>query len=256
MLSAEKVDQAARHLLAARQAKTPGATIPESYRPADADSALAIQDRVLELLGEKVGGWKCGVPNPLTGPIVAAIPASAILRSLPCAVPGNVGQIEPEIAFVIAHDLPPRATPYTDPEIRAAIGEARMVLELITTRYADKASATPPEILADSYNHHALLIGPVIPDALDHPLERLHVTIQTPTGVLFDKEHGHPSGHPMKSLAWLVHFLNSRRQGLKAGEIVTTGSYAGIVEAPLGVPIQVKLDRLASLEVELITDKP
>ena len=45
MLSAEKVDQAARHLLAARKAKTPGATIPESYRPADTDSALAIQDR-------------------------------------------------------------------------------------------------------------------------------------------------------------------------------------------------------------------
>ncbi|HSR05749.1 MAG TPA: fumarylacetoacetate hydrolase family protein [Bryobacteraceae bacterium] len=256
MLSAEKVDQAARHLLAARKAKTPGPAIPESYRPADADSALAIQERVLELLGEKVGGWKCGVPNPLTGPIVAAIPASAILRSQPCAVPGKVGLIEPEIAFVIAHDLPPRATPYSDAEIRAAIAEARMVLELITTRYADKASATPSEILADSYNHHGLLIGPVIPHALDHPLERLHVTIQTPAGMLFDQERAHPSGHPMKAFTWLVHFLNSRGQGLKAGEIVTTGSYAGIVEAPLGVPIQVKLDTLGSLQVELITDKP
>ena len=167
-----------------------------------------------------------------------------------------MGLIEPEIAFVIAHDLPPRATPYSDAEIRAAIGEARMVLELITTRYADKASATPPEILADSYNHHGLFIGPVIPNALDHPLERLHVTIQTPAGVLFDKEHPHPSGHPLKSFTWLVHFLNSRGQGLKAGEIVTTGSYAGIVEAPLGVPIQVKLNNLGSLQVELITDKP
>jgi len=256
MLSAKKIDQAAHHLVESRKSKTPGASIPESYRPTDSDSALAIQDRVLELLGETVGGWKCGVPNPLTGPIIAAIPASAILRSLPCAVPGTKGQIEPEIAFVIAHDLPPRATPYSDAEIRAAIGEARMVLELITTRYADKASATPPEILADSYNHHGLLIGPVIPRALDHSLERLHVTIQTPAGTLFDKEQGHPSGHPMKAFTWLVHFLNGRGQGLKAGEIVTTGSYAGIVEAPLGVPIQVKLADLASLEVELITDRP
>lgn len=257
MLSAQQIDQAAQHLLAARKAKTPGASIPESYRPTDTDSALAIQDRVLELLGETVGGWKCGVPNPLTGPIVAAIPTSAILHSSPCAVPGAKGQIEPEIAFVIAHDLPPRATPYSDAEIRAAIGEARMVLEFITTRYADKASATPPEILADSYNHHGLLIGPVIPHALDHPLERLHVTIQSAAGeALFDKERGHPSGHPMKAFTWLVHFLNGRGQGLKAGQIVTTGSYAGIVEAPLGVPIQVRLDSLGSLEVELITDKP
>jgi len=96
----------------------------------------------------------------------------------------------------------------------------------------------------------------VIPKALDHPLERLHVTIQTPAATLYDKERGHPSGHPMKAFTWLVHFLNSRGQGLKAGQIVTTGSYAGIVEAPLGVPIQVKLDSLGSLQVELITDKP
>ena len=30
--------------------------------------------------------------------------------------------------------------------------------------------------------------------------------------------------------------LNARGQGLKAGEVVTTGSYAGIVDAPVGVP--------------------
>lgn len=256
MLSPQQIDQAAHHLLAARKAKTRGPCIPEACRPADTDSAVAIHQRVLELLGQTVGGWKCGTPNPLTGPIVAALPASAILRSSPCAVPGAKGEIEPEIAFVIAHDLPPRATPYTDEEIRRAIKEARMVLELITTRYADKASATPPEVLADAYNHHGLFIGPVIPNVLDHALERLHVTVRTDSGTLFDKIHPHPSGHPLNSLTWLVHFLNGRGQGLKAGQIVTTGSYAGIVEAPLGVPIHAELNGLASLDVVLVTDRP
>jgi len=130
------------------------------------------------------------------------------------------------------------------------------VLELITTRYADKASATAPEVLADAFNNHGLLIGPPIPDALDHPLERLHVTVSTAAGVLFDKVHPHPSGHPMNSLRWLVHFLNGRGEGLQAGEVVTTGSYAGIVEAPLGVPIHVQLDQLGALDVELITGNP
>ena len=171
-------------------------------------------------------------------------------------MPGEIGLIEPEIAFVVAHDLPPRAMPYTDAEIRAAIGEARMVLEFITTHYAARAAATPPEILADAYNHHALFIGPVIPNVLDHPLERLHVTIRTAAGPLFDKVHPHPSGHPLKSLAWLAHFLNGRGQGLKTGQIVTTGSYAGIVEAPLGVPIHVQLNDFGSFNVELITDLP
>ena len=42
--------------------------------------------------------------------------------------------------------------------------------------------------------------------------------------------------------------------GLKAGEIVTTGSYAGAVEVPLGVPIHVHMVGLASLDAELLTD--
>jgi len=53
-----------------------------------------------------------------------------------------------------------------------------------------------------------------------------------------------------------VPFLNNRGQGLKAGQIVTTGSYAGIVEAPLGVPIHVQLNGFGSFSVELITDLP
>jgi 2-keto-4-pentenoate hydratase len=256
MLSAQHVNQAAELLVAARRSSTPGPCLPEACRPADTEGALAIQDRVLQLLGETVGGWKCGVPSAHTGPIIAPIPASAILRSLPCAVPGNKGLIEPEIAFVIGSDLPARAVPYSDDEIRAAIAEARLVLELITTRYADKPSATLPEILADAFNNHGLLIGPVIPAIWDQSLEKLHVTIKAPDTTLFDKVHPHPSGHPWKAISWLVRFLNERGGGLKAGQIVTTGSYAGIVEAPLGVPIHVQLGALGTLDVELITERP
>ena len=54
MLSPEQIDQAAQHLMAARKADTPGPSIPESCRPDDVDAALAIQDRVLELLGDTI----------------------------------------------------------------------------------------------------------------------------------------------------------------------------------------------------------
>ena len=256
MLSAQQIDQAAQLLVAARRSFTPGPCIPEAYRPTDTDGALAIQSRVLALLGEEIGGWKCGTPNPKTGPIVAAIPASAILRSLPCVVPGSKGLVEPEIAFVLGRDLPSRSAPYRDDEIRASIAESRLVVELITTRFADKPSATPPEILADAYNHHGLFIGPVIPAALDHPLEQLHATVTAAGVTLYDGVRPHPSGHPLKAFTWLVHFLTSRGDGLKAGQIVTTGSYAGIVEAPLGTPIHVQLADLGALNIELITGKP
>ena len=118
-----------------------------------------------------------------------------LLRSLPCAVPGEIGLIEPEIAFVIAHDLPPRATPYTDAEIRAAIGEARMVLEFITTHYADSLRHALLRFWRTPTAITRLFIGPVIPNVLDHPLERLHVTIRTAAGPLFDKSSS-PSQRP------------------------------------------------------------
>ena len=46
MLSSQEIDQAARHLVAARKSKTPGASIPANVRPTDTDSAMAIQERV------------------------------------------------------------------------------------------------------------------------------------------------------------------------------------------------------------------
>jgi 2-keto-4-pentenoate hydratase len=197
------------------------------------------------------------VPNEKAPVIVSPIAASGILRASPCRVPGTAtGQIEPEVAFVLSRDLPARAKPYTDDELRDAIGESRFVLELLRTSYAKKAEASSLEILADAYNNLGLLIGPVIPNALERPLEVLHVTISVPDRTLVDRDGRNPSGHPLKAFAWLVHFLNGRGKGLKAGQVITTGSYAGLVEVPVGVPLRVQLGDLGSIEVELITARP
>jgi 2-keto-4-pentenoate hydratase len=256
MLIAEKIEQAAQHLFAARKSATPGERLPESCRPSDADSALAIQDRVLELLGDTVGGWKCAVPLPKAPVILSPIPKSGIVRSSRCRVPTSAAQIEPEVAFVLSRDLPARGTPYSEAELLAAIGESRFVLELLRTSYANKADASSLEILADAYNNLGLLIGPAIPNALERPLETLHVTITGGGRTIHDRDGRHPSGHPLKAFAWLVQFLNSRGQGLTAGEVVTTGSYAGIVDAPVGVPLRVQLGDLGVIEVEFITGRP
>jgi 2-keto-4-pentenoate hydratase len=262
MLSAEQIDQAAQHLFLARITKTPGELIPEGFRPTDRESAIAIQQRVLALMDETVGGYKCGVPGA-NGPLVfSPIPASAIWRTSPVVVPLGakrppVGLIEPEIAFVLAGDLPAKGEPYSESEILDAIGDAHLVLELITSRYADKYAATPIDLLADSYNNHGLFIGPVIPNVHGRFLEMLQVTITAKypeeDKVLFDKVGRHPSGHPMKSFAWLVHFLNKNGQGLKTGQVVTTGSYAGIVEAPIGIPLRIELGDVGTLDTALVT---
>lgn len=251
MLQPEKIEQAAQQLVQARRSRTPGPALPEECRPTDGDSAIAIQKRVMQILGETTGGWKCAVPAPNGLPILSPIPVSKIHSQRPCPVPGPKGLIEPEIAFVVAHDMPARAEPYTDAEIRASIGATHYVLELLSSRYANKPAATQGEILADAYNNYGLWVGPPIDGIFDKQLETMHVKIESPDGVIMDQDRKHPSKHPYLAYSWLVNFLNSRGEGLKKDHIVTTGSYAGIVDAPIGKPVRVELGGIGVIEVEL-----
>jgi len=245
-------EAAAQYLAAARRSRRSGDRLPESNRPQDSESAIAIQFRVSELFGEPIGGWKAASPTQdkiSLGPIYA----SDIYTSSPCPVRPLKGsaRIEPEVAFVLGKDFSPQATPYSESEIRSGIAETRLALEVLGGRYADPDSVTFPEKLADSLNNQALFIGPVVPNALDQKLDAFPVTIDGPGGLHVTREGVHPSGHPLAPLYWLVNFLSERGEGLKAGQIVTAGSYCGVLELPLGAPLRVTFGTLGILSVEL-----
>src|SRR5258708_275758 len=147
--------------------------------------------------------------------------------------------------------MPARATPYTDEEIRASVGAAHYVVELLGSRYADKLAATQGEILADAYNNVGLWVGPKIEGIFEKQLELLHVKISIPDGVIMDQDRKHPSRHPYLAYSWLVNFLNSRGQGLTEGHIVTPGSFAGFAAAQMGKPVRVELQGIGVIEIEL-----
>ncbi|MBK9115806.1 MAG: 2-keto-4-pentenoate hydratase [Betaproteobacteria bacterium] len=229
------------------------AGLPAACRPATVDDALAIQRRVSELVAQPVGGWKCSVP---TGPRpVAAAPifAPAIRTASPCQLEGSgtLAKVEPEVAFVLGRDLPARTTPYADDEIRAAVREARLVLELIGARYVDPAAVTFPELLADGIANLGLFVGPVLPEPWQRALEEFPVTV-TRNGAAFATRDGrHPDGHPLRPLVWLANYLAARGDPLRAGQIVTTGSYCGVIEVPVGEPLAFAFGDLPSLAVTL-----
>jgi 2-keto-4-pentenoate hydratase len=244
-------ESAARFLVAARQARRPGERIPEPSRPVDIDAALAIQERVTELLGLPIGGWKCSVPTAPRPVSMAPIYAPTIFSSSPCPIlPINgMARIEPEIAFVMGQDFPRRATPYTEGEVRAAIRAPHLVLELITPRYADPATAAFPELLADAVANHGLFVGPVVANALDRPLAVIPIAIEAAGRSLHAVQGKHPDGHPLKPLVWLANYLAQHGKGLTAGQIVTTGSYCGVVDVPLDTPLNIQFGELGTLSV-------
>lgn len=248
----ERVNAAAQHLIAARRAGIAGPLMPDACRPDDIDTALAIQRRVVELLGEPVGGWKCAVPPP-GRVVVAPILASTIHASAePFTVVSDTPtvRIEPEIAFVLDRDLPPRERPYDEDEVRGAIREVRLALEVLGCRYADPSRASVPELLADGQFNQGLCVGPVVHDGLDATLDA--IALEFRGGVNRSIDGRHPDGHPFRPLLWLVNFLAARGEAVRAGQIVTTGSYAGAIEVPLGEGLTVQFGELGSVEVKLV----
>ena len=257
MLTTVQRDEAARHLLAARRGRQPGPRVPDACRPRDLEDALAIQRRLQDLLGVATGGWKCSLPTGERAISCAAVFAPTIARTSPCPAiaQGGIVRIEPEVAFVLGGDLPRRAAPYSEAEVRAAIAETRLVLELLGSRYADPAAASFPELLADQVSNQGLFIGPALPDALSLPLEAFAIVVAGAEGTLHHRDGHHPDGHPLRPLVWLANFLAARAEvgGLKAGQIVTTGSYAGALDVPLKTPLLVRFGDLGEIRVELVS---
>jgi 2-keto-4-pentenoate hydratase len=244
-------ETAAQHLVGARRAAMPGPGLPESCLPMDLETAVGVQERITELLGEPVGGWKCSVPKPdriVVGPIYG----STIFRTSPCpfAASGAAARVEPEIAFVMGRALPPRSKPYAESEVLEAVAEARLVLELLASRYAEPKSRSFSEMLADSLQNLGLFVGPAV-TGIPYPElpAAFPIKVEDPWGVLVSCEGKHPDGHPLAPLYWLANFLAARGGGLKPGDVVTTGSYAGVLEVPFATPLRFTYGGLGELAV-------
>lgn len=248
-----ETETAAQFLLAARSSRKPGPRIPEDTRPVTVRQGWAIQRRVAALLGDTVGGWKCSMPNEAKPVLAAPLFSKLIHRDSPCPVlnDGQLQKIEPEIAFVLARDLPAKETPYTDEEIRAAILEARFVVELMGSRYEDPSAIAFPELLADNVNNQGLFIGPVVPDALNRSLESFPIELRAGGEQLLARQAKHPDVNPLRPLYWLANYLAATPDYLRKGQIVTTGSYAGVIPVPLDTPISIQYGELGTLEFSL-----
>ena len=244
-------ERAAHELADRRRNGRRGPRLPADARPADIAAGLRLQHRVTELLGDVIAGWKCALPTAKRT-IVAPLFAPLVRRASPCAVAERDGRtlIEPEIAFVLAQDLP-GGRAHTEADVRAAIGAAHCVLELMGNRYDDPGAVPFPEMLADYANNHGLYVGPQVRDALARPLERIPLAIRARGAVLMTRDGAHPDGHPLRPLVWLANYLPTQGTALRAGDIVTTGSYAGALEVPLDVPLDIEFGDLGTISVEL-----
>lgn len=187
--------------------------------PTSMAEAVAIQQAVLAGLGQTVGGWKVGAPGPDQPPNCSPLPASGVGDGCP-----RHGYIEGEIAVVLGHDLPARDAPYTEAEVLAAIASVHPAIEVLHSRFGPEPDAWSG--LADSGGHAGLVLGPAVAGwtALDLAAETLEVRVD---GIVVKRGQGNPGGPILRLLQWLADTGARWDGGLRAGQVVTTGSWTG-----------------------------
>ncbi|WP_454017805.1 2-keto-4-pentenoate hydratase [Azospirillum sp. Marseille-Q6669] len=204
-------------------------------RPTSEVEAYAIQDAVARRLGPVVA-WKVGARTPDTEPFRAPIHADTLFfdtTTLPAADYQVIG-MEAEIAYTFAKDLPPRAEPYSREEVLDAVGSVHPAFEIVDTRFAGFGSQDGLSHMADQFNHGALVVGPAIADwrSLEPLKERVALVVDGETKA--DTVAGNSAGEPVRLLVWMANTGAVSLGGLKAGDVVTTGSHVGTVMVPAG----------------------
>ena len=241
MTNSSKFSQAATQLLSRRVAGTKAARLDAKISPNSIDDALAVQAEMIMLRSDSIGGWKCLLPPAENQLVVAPIFAQTVNRGEICKLfaDNKMARIEPEIAFVLAKDLPAQQEDYSQAQIDDALEGCYMALELMQDRFAENSGVEFYEKLADCLVNQGLFIGPKIDKALAYAASEITINVsQAQSRQTFSGKH--PNQQPQNPLYWLINFMSKRGTAFKAGQAIITGSYAGIVE--------VQFDRQTEIE--------
>jgi 2-keto-4-pentenoate hydratase len=233
MLDKNQIAAAARTLHDHWRAGTKLAGLETSLRPRDRAEAYAIQGRIENYSSGRLFGWKIAATSEagqkhinVDGPMAGRIlPETVIPDGGTASMAGNEMRVaEPEFAFRMAADLPPRPSPYSAQEVLAAVGTLHPAIEIPDSRFADFISAGAAQIIADNACAHLFVLGAPTPSNW----RTLDLVEEKPVIALRGKQYtGHGKnvlGDPVIALTWLANELRQLGVTLKAGEVVTTGT--------------------------------
>jgi len=208
--------------------------LPAQLRPATRAEGYAVQALVEERSAFPLFGWKIaatsaagqshiGVDGPLAGRLLreqahesgAVLPLGRTLMRV----------AEPEFAFRMGRDLPPRATPYTVDEVLSAVDTLHPAIEVPDSRYDDFARVGAPQLIADLACAHRFVLGPAAQAAWRAVDLAEHRVVATVAGKSECEGKGaNVLGDPRLALTWLANELSGLGITFKAGQVATTGT--------------------------------
>jgi hypothetical protein len=130
MLNRDQIEAASRLLHGHWRAGTKIGALEDAMRPRSRTQAYEIQAELQRYSRERLFGWKIAATSEagqrhinVAGPLAGRILAETVLPDGgTAAMAGNTMRVaEPEFAFRMGKDLPPRATPYSVAEVLPAL---------------------------------------------------------------------------------------------------------------------------------------
>ncbi|WP_439395637.1 2-keto-4-pentenoate hydratase [Bradyrhizobium sp. PMVTL-01] len=233
MLEKDQIAAASRVLFEHWRDGTKLDALETKLRPQSRTEGYAVQAGLETLSRGKLFGWKIAATSVsgqkhinVTGPLAGRIMSDTVIADGGTAsMKGNAMRVgEPEFAFRMGRDLPPRATPYAVDEVLAAVGSFHPAIEIPDSRFTDFAGAGEAQLIADNACAHLFVLGAATSAdwrAIDLVEERPQITLR---GERYIGHGKNVLGDPRVALAWLANELRGLGITLRAGEVVTTGT--------------------------------
>ncbi len=253
-----KFERLARDLA---QAWRVGGTIPlpaAGQGPATRAEAYAIQDRMAELIGGPVAGWKVGATVAAVqlfeghdGPLPGRIFADRCHDS-PARIPTglfNSVKVECEFAFCLTQALPQGAAPVSRDEIVGAL-TFHPAFELAASRYAPGTgarAATTFDGIADNGSGGAAVLGPAVVDWQTLSFGTMEIDARIDDSPPIQIYTGAYRRDPVAIVAETLSDLRARGVDPPAGTCVLTGSLSLPTPVRKGQTVTATFGRLPAL---------
>ncbi len=233
MLDINQIVAASRTLQNHWRAGTKLGNLAAAERPTSRRDGYAIQAELEHLSSEKLFGWKIAATSEagqkhinVAGPMAGRILKETLIADGGTApMAGNEMRVaEPEFAFRMRIDLPPRPSAYSVADVLDAVDTLHPAIEIPDSRFAEFAKAGEAQIIADNACAHLFVLGKATTAdwrALDLVEERPVITLR---GQRFVGHGKNVLGDPRIALAWLANELRELGIPLRAGQVVTTGT--------------------------------
>jgi 2-keto-4-pentenoate hydratase len=229
--------------------------------PKNIADSYYVQDRTIALSGKEPRAWKLGatiraaqlslgLAEPFTGPVlegkVFPSPAEVDTHGFACHV------FEPEVAITLGRDI---SGSIDAEQARAAIASYHPAIEIINFRFREGRSLDAQGMITDFGANGALVLGQAAPKGTDD-YWTLTLDVRVNGETIASRTPPPPETDIGELLGWFSRHAAMRGYALRKGDIITTGSQAGVLSYRPGDLVEADFGDAGTARVQFYSTAP